>query len=602
MIPRVSREPLIPPSPAGTVASSTSASRRRSVGGERRRQSFVPPPNSVPAVKTDPRPITDKNYQNQSAKQLLQYLTKSGYDYPISLKSLSRPSGKDFSNIVSFLLRKLDPSFQNGTMKFEDEVAMNFKAMGYPYPISKTALVAAGSPHTWPALLAALTWLMEHLKCMEADLSASQGKDETTTQFESMDDLDKKSEKMFFTFLSSAYRAFLQGDEATKEQLEDGLVEAFNGDNGVIESEIERISELNAAIDDKANHLSQHSQSLPAMEKKREDYATDLEQFHDLVNKMEEHKSALDQKVKERTAELEDTNQKIEAIAEQISSLKDTVKNQELSVEDVQKMQDEQARVKEALERATTTRQQHKDALWQADVQLKTLFEDLDAVVDDYNAKLAELTLALPDAAQISNFKINVKTESASSADQSLLLNTDLFAEVRPFFSQTKSDNIEETTRCRRALQEDLSELESSEEAFTEALDKLKIVADKKTRCEETLNREKEQHEATLAVRLREVAAIEEKVSSLRDPAALEEQIARYQRQCTQLEALRMKHEEENIANKKAVQEEIGAALKAAEEHNEHVRKKFAELQQYVLRKKASLGKLTVPADLGAGN
>ena len=115
------------------------------------------------------------------------------------------------------------------------------------------------------------------------------------------------------------------------------------------------------------------------------------------------------------------------------------------------------------------------------------------------------------------------------------------------------------------------------------------------------LNKEREQNEAALAVRLREVASIEEKVESLRDPAALEEQITRFQRQCTQLEALRMKHEEENVAQKKAVQNEINAALQSVEEHNIYVQKKFAELQQYILRKKASLRKVTVPASLNLG-
>ena len=126
----------------------------------------------------------------------------------------------------------------------------------------------------------------------------------------------------------------------------------------------------------------------------------------------------------------------------------------------------------------------------------------------------------------------------------------------------------------------------------------MQIVEDKKTKCEETLNKEREQHEAALAVRLREVTSIEGKIESLRDPAALEEQITRFQRQCTQLEALRMKHEEENVAQKKAVQDEINAALQSVEDHNAYVQKKFAELQQYILKKKASLRKVTVPASV----
>jgi hypothetical protein len=219
---------------------------------------------------------------------------------------------------------------------------------------------------------------------------------------------------------------------------------------------------------------------------------------------------------------------------------------------------------------------------------------------------------------------MRVKKQHLDSGDQSLFLGVDLYAEVRPFLSRQKSEMSEQMTRFRRELQEALDNLDASEEAFTEALDKLKvsihcdafrrrsylnfllhlhstclqIVEDKKTKCEETLNKEREQQDAALAVRLREVTSIEEKVESLRDPAALEEQITRFQRQCTQLEALRMKHEEENVAQKKAVQDEINAALQSVEDHKAYVEKKFAELQQYVLKKRASLRKVTVPASL----
>jgi kinetochore protein NDC80 len=256
MLPRVGRESLIPPSPAG---SATPSSRRRSIGGDRR-QSFFPPPTS--ALKSDPRPIADKAYQNQCIKHLLQYLTHNGYGYPVSSKSLARPSGKDFSNIVGFMLRKLDPSFQDGSMKFEDEVAMNFKAMGYPYPISKTALVAAGSPHTWPALLAALTWLMEHLKCEEADeKTTNQEHDDFGKTFETMEELERKTDKAFFKFLSDNYSAFLDGNQALTEELEERFVDTFENDNNVIEQEIERVTDLNGLIVEKINHLSQQSQS-----------------------------------------------------------------------------------------------------------------------------------------------------------------------------------------------------------------------------------------------------------------------------------------------------------------------------------------------------
>ena len=79
----------------------------------------------------------------------MNYLVDNGYEYSVSPKILSRPSTKDFNQIVTFLLRQVDPTFHNHNssnsnnhhhhvnyepnlcMKFEDEVAMAFKGLGY---------------------------------------------------------------------------------------------------------------------------------------------------------------------------------------------------------------------------------------------------------------------------------------------------------------------------------------------------------------------------------------------------------------------------------------------------------------------------------------
>lgn len=246
MLPRMGREGVGPPSPGNSIASKASRSDRR--------QTILPHSN---AVKSDPRPIGDKGFQQSAIQQLYDYLTSNGYDYHITEKSLSRPSGKDFANIVGFMLRKVDPTFQNGAIKFEDEVVMHFKGMGYPYPLSKTALVAAGSPHTWPALLAALAWLMEHLKCLEAD--QSEDEDIHSNDFRSLDELEKKTDRRFFAYLADAYGAFLSGDQQRSDQLVADLSDTFERDNVVIEGEIERVTDINAAIVEKMNHLSQQT-------------------------------------------------------------------------------------------------------------------------------------------------------------------------------------------------------------------------------------------------------------------------------------------------------------------------------------------------------
>jgi kinetochore protein NDC80 len=257
MIPRVGRENLVPPTPPTAMPpSSTSSNRRRSSigglsGGGDRRQSMLPP---GVGSKPDPRPVSDKAYQQECIKKLLVFLQRSGYDHPISHKSLSRPSGKDFTNIITFMLRKVDPTFQDGTLKIEDEIAMNFKAMGYPFTVSKTALVAAGSPHTWPTLLAALTWLMNRIQCMED--FATEEDPSAPGDYESLEELETKMDKFFFRFLSESYSAFLKGDEKLKHDLEIGLGERFEHDDAYIMRECDDMTERNSNIVFKMNALS----------------------------------------------------------------------------------------------------------------------------------------------------------------------------------------------------------------------------------------------------------------------------------------------------------------------------------------------------------
>ncbi len=257
MIPRVGRENVLPPTPVSTaqdkkrrVSSAMGSGRRRSSIGGDRRQSLG---HSTPAIK-DPRPVSNKAYQQDCIKELFAFLQKSGYDHPISQKSLSRPSGKDFSNIVTFMLRRIDPTFQDGTMKLEDEIAMNFKAMGYPFAVSKTALVAAGSPHTWPTLLAALTWLMKRIQCME-NLIPDEGNN-SGGDFESVEELEIKTDRFFFSYLGTSYMAFLKGDEKLREELEMGLADRLESDDNILMQEIERMTDQNGAIVERMSNLS----------------------------------------------------------------------------------------------------------------------------------------------------------------------------------------------------------------------------------------------------------------------------------------------------------------------------------------------------------
>lgn len=139
-------------------------SRLSTLSGVQRRSSTYGKKASGP--KQDPRPVSDKAYQHNCIRSLIEFLSTHTYEHPVSPKTLTSPMSKDVCNIVHFLLRQVDPNMK-GLGKMEDEVPQLFKHLKYPFQISKSALFAVGSPHTWPGLLAALNWMVELLNYSE---------------------------------------------------------------------------------------------------------------------------------------------------------------------------------------------------------------------------------------------------------------------------------------------------------------------------------------------------------------------------------------------------------------------------------------------------
>lgn len=66
-------------------------------GLQRRSSTFGKKPTGS---KQDPRPISDKGYQQNCARLLIQYLSTHSYEHPVSLKTLASPMSKDVFNIM----------------------------------------------------------------------------------------------------------------------------------------------------------------------------------------------------------------------------------------------------------------------------------------------------------------------------------------------------------------------------------------------------------------------------------------------------------------------------------------------------------------------
>jgi kinetochore protein NDC80 len=162
-------------------------------------------------TKTDPRPISEKEFRTDCIRSLISYLTSHGYNTQLSAIILSSPSAKEFANILQFLYRKVDPAFT--IEKLDEDVPNVFKSLRYPFTISKSALASVGTPHTWPSLLAALTWMVNLLQFDEKSEDPSQG-GSLAGVFGDMDETNESTtKKMMLDYAARAYGLYMEGKD-----------------------------------------------------------------------------------------------------------------------------------------------------------------------------------------------------------------------------------------------------------------------------------------------------------------------------------------------------------------------------------------------------
>jgi len=539
---------------------SLTPSRRKSVG-DSHRLSSIPPPTTM---RTDSRPIAEKQYFTTCVRRLYQYLDNNDYCYenPIKLKDLQKPSGKDFQGIMTFLMKKIDPNFNSSPKrKFEDEVVTAFKVMGYPFNISKTALVAAGSPHTWPTLLLAISWLIELLEGREGFAFLNEEVDgissvgEAGGPFADAQTLENRSEKAFLKYVEISYNSFLSGDDALLEKLEVDLLQYFEKDNIMIEQVIETQIDENNAKAEEILEIRGEGGDLPQRESNLEDLANDIEKFAMLVQQLTEHKATLAKKVDDNTAQLKSKEEEIEKKEAKLNHLRSVIENQAFSKEDIHKLENEKANMEEKVRQTRKMKEVNEQATLTKAMELNKMFGYLHPIVEAFNSRIEAL---FPKEDEASPYMISIQKDAAHEQDQSILLGgVDLKGTLVPKWSREKQQHVENISQLRRDLFDLTDNKEESDEAVSDIKGDIEVLVPTRRRAAETLQREKEEQDKMLDDKRSDLDTLKTKVNSLQDHEAFEKLISQLQARLDELETFRKDQHQTNNSTKQAMLGEI---------------------------------------------
>jgi hypothetical protein len=170
--------------------------------------------------------------------------------------------------------------------------------------------------------------------------------------------------------------------------------------------------------------------------------------------------------------ELTNTQEKLSRLTSKMKRLEETIASQELSVQDVQKLQLEQARCKEALEKARLYAQQQQERLDVVRSELGQAFDELEEHhVREYGLAWTEVCLKVPE---LSKYKIVVHREEAHESVVALLGDVSPDEAVREY-NQSWHQQQTQHAQARRLLEERWNAVETCKARLTEEEDRTKV-------------------------------------------------------------------------------------------------------------------------------
>ncbi|CAI5988828.1 unnamed protein product [Closterium sp. NIES-65] len=347
---------------------------------------------------------------------------------------LQLPSGKLFIKIFEFVMKQMDPKFKYGN-KPEDDILEVMKGLHYPYNLSRSSLQQAGTPHTWPPLLAMLNWLVQTLNfidatsdpgAMPAQLASSTARgfesSLTNPTLETLLD-EEHCRAVFFEFMKEGYHVFMN---AETEELSDTRIEHimqqfmayFEGARQEVESDVQKLQEVLL----RKEATLKRKQDRSELEKLLEDKAT-LEKLQgELVKATEQGKidlQTIEETLLVKQQELKDHTETTISIQANNALLQKRIEEQRFSREDIERMAERLAGRNTVLQTMKENRMQVEKEACKAEVQKVKTVEEIEQAANMFNEMATRLKLIPPSSkhAQGRCFSVRVNPHATNIRD-----------------------------------------------------------------------------------------------------------------------------------------------------------------------------------------
>lgn len=429
----------------------------------------------------DSRPLSSRAFQQRCVKILYEFLTSHGYSSNMTPKMLLSPTTKDFLKVFEFIVKHIEYKYKVPD-KYEEEIPKYLRLLGYPFTISRSSMFAVGSPHTWPAVLAALVWLVD---LVNTGLTMNEEIDKLIFP----EDFDGASDsKLVFKYLVDAYKSYMSGSDSF-EDLDNNFHEAFRqkyfGDKGLMD----KLEQENANLSEKLREYEEHADSLQELQETAAMQEKDLVQMSNYLAELGIFESKLDlgeiNEIKVFEAELE--NQ-----LAQLKTLQTVFDNQEYTPTDVERFRMEEQQHQSQIDTLEKDIAQLDEELWNDEMSIGKHQDKLNENCCQHN-KLCRILELIPVSAKNSSgldFELKPSLLDGSTQDQFQKHKLQLLEVKNKIADEVHVANAEKR-KLENVLEQELEQVE-------EMSNKVKALSTNLKRMEETFKSEKNLYEQSI--------------------------------------------------------------------------------------------------------
>jgi kinetochore protein NDC80 len=320
--------------------------------------------------------------------------------HDLSQNALKSPTQKDFNYMFQWLYHRIDPHhrFQKG---IDQELPLILKQLRYPFEkgITKSGIAAAGG-HNWGAFLGVLHWMMQLSRMLDG---YAQGQyDGACGQI----GIDTSRDRIVFSFLSGAYRDWLDMDEeASDEDVErvlephvSAMTAAFAQSCSRFAAELEVLESENARLR-KAIEDMQKATTDPAvidshfkiMEEDRGKFLTYIKQAEQRSERYEKRNQVLEEELEKLGEELKEAEDERYVMLRSLDA-------QGISMRSIDWMNSERDRLQQRIESASGKLAAGKEHLTEKEAEARRKLVELKRAVEKFN-ELAYRSALIPATA-----------------------------------------------------------------------------------------------------------------------------------------------------------------------------------------------------------